>query len=69
MTDRLIIGFAGYARSGKTTAAGLTESLIAELYPQLPVHRMSMAGPIRDALGVIGVTKEGRQDLARLSTP
>lgn len=65
MTDRMIIGFAGYARCGKTTAAGLAEAVASELYPQIAVHRMSMAGPIRDALGVIGVTKEGAPSMYR----
>jgi hypothetical protein len=65
LSDPLIIGFAGFARCGKTTSAELTEAFARKHSPDMPIHRMSMAGPIRDALGVIGVTKEGTPDMYR----
>ncbi|MHC4994197.1 MAG: hypothetical protein ACYTGQ_04000 [Planctomycetota bacterium] len=65
MSDRLIIGFAGFARCGKTTSAELTEAFVRANHPDITIHRMSMAGPIREALEVIGVTKEGTPDMYR----
>ena len=58
-----IVGFAGPAQAGKTTAAGfLTEALVKEgqtIYP------MSFAAPLRNCLACLGVSKEPLPTLYR----
>ena len=61
-----IIGFAGLARAGKTTAKQVTAQLIIDEHSELffPAS-LSFADPIRDGLAEFGVTKEGTPELYR----
>lgn len=64
MTMVIPVAFAGLARSGKTTA---TEHIQTHMDNINGVHtiRMSFAGPIRDGLEVMGVTKNDNPVLYR----
>lgn len=53
---KLVIGFSGCARVGKTTAAGLLyDDLISD---GIRAEQLSFAGPLKDGLATMGVTKE-----------
>lgn len=70
-TPVVVIGFTGLARSGKTTAARIFKDVLYEnLEESLPtrdlyIEIMSFAGPIKDGLQTMGITKDKNHDLYR----
>lgn len=60
---RKLIAFAGYARAGKTTAADIVEQYcIAQGHK---TYRLSFAGPLKEGLERMGITKAQSPDLYR----
>lgn len=65
MTKVIPVAFAGLARSGKTTAVEHLENHFSNING-VDTLRMSFAGPIKDGLEIMGVTKESHPQLYRV---